>query len=542
MIELYIFHAQILAAKTENIFSDLTQLEIIGIFATAFIVGSFIGTVVFYLILKSKKKSALSESQKIRNEAERDAQLLKQEAQVSIKEEILTKREDFEKNIQESRSEMKELERRLTKREDSLDRKTDLIEQKEKNIERREQSFADKEKSLIQKKDELNALIELQTKKIMEISKLNEEEAKTIVLNQMRDEMRDEEAHLITRVQERVRESHEKLTKELLFTSLQRLATEQTTESTTSTIDLPQDDMKGRIIGRDGRNIRTFEKVTGVDVIVDDTPGIVVVSAFDSVRREIARKAMEKLIFDGRIHPSHIEEVVRVTRKEIEKEIAERGKNVMFETSVHGIHPQIQLLLGRLMYRTSYGQNVLLHSIEVSHLSGMIAGELGLNVKLAKRCGLLHDIGKAIDQEQEGGHPELGAEVAKRYREAPEVIESILKHHTTQDAKYIYSVITASADAISAARPGARRETWDRYIKRLERLEEVALGFDGVENAYAIQAGRELRVVVDPGSVSDDMAIIISRKIAKQIEEELTYPGEIRVTLIRETRIVEVAR
>ncbi|MCD4656373.1 MAG: ribonuclease Y [Planctomycetes bacterium] len=541
MFELYILQTQILAAETESFFSGLTAKEIVLLISIG-VVGAIIASVIHIILNKTLRKSAVSESHRIKEEAKRDAQLLKQEAQVSIKEEILSKREDFEKDLQESRGEMKEWERRLTKREDSLDRKTDLVEQKEKNLERREQSFDDKERNLTQKKDELNSLIEEQTKKIMEISKLDEEEAKVIVLNQIRDEMRDEEAHLITRMQERVRENHEKLTKELLFTSLQRLATEQTTESTTSTIDLPQDDMKGRIIGRDGRNIRTFEKVTGVDVIVDDTPGIVVVSAFDSVRREIARKAMEKLIFDGRIHPSRIEEVVRMTRKEIEKEIAERGKNVMFETSVHGIHPQIQLLLGRLMYRTSYGQNVLLHSIEVSHISGMIAGELGLDVKLAKRCGLLHDIGKALDQEQEGGHPELGADVAKRYREAPEVVESVLKHHATQNAKYIYSVITAAADAISAARPGARRETWDRYIKRLERLEEVALGFDGVENAYAIQAGRELRVVVDPGNVTDDMAIIISRKIAKQIEEELTYPGEIRVTLIRETRIVEVAR
>ena len=523
-------------AKTETGVIDIVMYVVV------FIIGAFSTSMVYHFWNKFVKKSALADAQRIKDEAEKDAQLMKQEAQVSIKEEILEKREEFEKEVQENRSEMKDWERRLTKREDSIDRKTDLIDQKEKNLEKREQSLTDKEKNITQKKEELNELIKEEKAKIMEISKLNEEEAKKIVLAQIRDELVDEEAHLINRVQERVRENHEKLTKELLFTSLQRLATEQTTESTTSTIDLPQDDMKGRIIGRDGRNIRTFEKVTGVDVIVDDTPGIVVVSAFDSVRREIARKAMEKLIFDGRIHPSRIEEVVRITRKEIEKEIAERGKNVMFETSVHGIHPQIQLLLGRLMYRTSYGQNVLLHAIEVSHIAGMIAGELNLDVKLAKRCGLLHDIGKALDQEQEGGHPELGADIAKRYRERPEVIESISKHHTTQDAKFIYTVITAAADAISAARPGARRETWDRYIKRLERLEEVALGFEGVENAYAIQAGRELRVVVDPGNVTDDKAIIISRKIAKQIEEELTYPGEIRVTLIRETRIVEVAR
>ncbi|HLU49721.1 MAG TPA: ribonuclease Y [Planctomycetota bacterium] len=451
-------------------------------------------------------------------------------------------RAEVEKALQEERKEMQAAESRLAKREDSLDRKFELLNQKEREIESKEKSLGKRTSLLDTREQELEEIIEEEKQSLFRITGLNRDDAEKMLLQKLRREYEHEEEALITRMVERIKENAERRARDILATTMQRLAASYCQESTTSTIEIPSDEMKGRVIGREGRNIRAFEKATGVDVIVDDTPGVIIVSCFDSIRREMARRAMETLIADGRIHPARIEEVVEKTKREMNEIIQREGRQAVYDLDLPGIHPKIITLLGRLRFRTSYGQNVLHHVIECAHLAGMIAAELGLDQKLARRCALLHDIGKAVDHEIEGGHPEIGANIARRYDEPPEVVNSIASHHNDVPQESIYAVITQAVDAVSGSRPGARGETLERYIKRLEKLEAVALSFQGIKAANAIQAGREIRVFVNSQKVSDRKAVKLCRDIAKSIEDQLTYPGEIKVTLLRETRVVEYAR
>jgi ribonuclease Y len=418
----------------------------------------------------------------------------------------------------------------------------DTLNRKEKTVEAGEKRVGEIEKTLTAKQTELEQLIADQRRTLLKISGLEEHQARAMVLERLEGEVQHEAAALIQRSNEQALETADQKAREILAGAIQRLASDFTATVSVGTVDIPNDEMKGRIIGREGRNIRAFERVTGVDVIVDDTPGVVVLSSFDPVRREVARRSLTKLITDGRIQPPRIEQVVSECRKEVENDINEAGKQVALDTGVRGLHPKEVQLLGRLKYRTSYGQSVLQHSIEVSALSGMLAEELGLDGQLARRAGLLHDIGKAVDHEVTGGHPEIGADLARRYNEREEVIHAIGGHHEPNVPDALYTIIVAAADAVSAARPGARRETLEKYVQRLEKLEEIAKRFEGVESAFAIQAGREVRVVVNADKVDDALAITVCRDIAKAVEAELTYPGEVRITLIRERRVVEYAR
>lgn len=449
----------------------------------------------------------------------------------------------FDQELEAARQELREQERRLEKREDILDSKQKALVEKERQLLHLQKKLAQR-KTLIQKKTQkLDEIIERQTQRLMEITHLTREQAEKRLLENLERELAEEVSSRLRRHEEMVREAAEAKAREIITTTIQRYAAVYATSQTVSTVDIPSDDMKGRIIGREGRNIRTFEKLTGVDVIVDDTPGVVVVSSFDNVRRETARIALTKLIQDGRIHPSRIEEIVAETQAEMEAHILEAGKQAVLEVEIPMPHEKIVQLLGRLKFRTSYSQNVLQHSIEVAHLCGLMATELGLNAPLARRCGLLHDIGKAADHEMEGGHPKVGAELAHRYGESnPEVLHAIAGHHDDVTPAHLYTVLVSAADAISASRPGARRESLERYVKRLEELEAIASSFPGVEHAYAIQAGRELRVIANASLLSDHEAATVCRDIAKAIEEQLHYPGEIKVTMIRETRTTEIAR
>ncbi|MEW6359502.1 MAG: ribonuclease Y [Planctomycetota bacterium] len=501
-----------------------------------------LGFLLNLLAARMKKQNATLAAREIIQEAETEANRIRKDAELSSKDEIYQKREELEREIQEAKHEIRDSERRLAKREDSLDRKVDLLNKKERYIENVERSLTDKRKTLDAREKELADTLDEQKATLHRIAGLSEEEARQQLLTRLQAEMEQECMQLQTKIIERTKEGAEQKAREIIAMAIQRCAADHTAECVVSSVELPNDDMKGRIIGREGRNIRAFERATGVDVIVDDTPGVVVVSGFDGVRREVARRSLEKLIVDGRIHPARIEEVVQSTAKEVEQIIREAGKQTTFDVGVHGLNNKEIELLGRLKYRTSYGQNVLQHSIEVATLSGLIAGELGLDVQLAKRCGLLHDIGKAIDQEMEGTHPQIGADLAKRFGEKPEVINAISGHHDNIEPTSLYTVIVAAADAISASRPGARRESLEKYIKRLERLEGIATSHSGVDSAYAIQAGREIRVIVNAEKVNDKAAAKMCRDIANEIQEELNYPGEVRVTLIRETRCVEYAR
>jgi len=511
--------------------------------ATIAVVVAFVAGVLAYMAFMRLKatRSARRARQLIDESKERAAAIVK-EADLRAKEELFRSREQFEKETQAVREQQREIERRLSKREDNLDKKADLLTKKELFLDQKGVELTRDRDKLAARNTELDNVIAEQTRQLHSISQLRPDQAREMLLTRLEKELEQEMAQMVRKHVDLAREEADQQARELLCDAVQRCAVQHTVESIVSTIDIPNAEMKGRIIGREGRNIRAFEKATGVDVIVDDTPGVVVISAFDSVARELGRRSMRKLVQDGRIHPAKIEEVVAETGKEIDQIIREAGKQSAFEVDVHDLHPKEIILLGRLKFRTSYGQNVLQHSIEVALLSGIVAGELGLDVKLAKRCGLLHDIGKAVDHELEGGHPEIGADLARRYEESPEVINAIGGHHEAIPASSPYTIIVAAADAISAARPGARRETLERYIKRLEKLEEVARSFEGVDNCYAIQAGREVRVIVDSGKVDDDRASKLCRDIAKQIEKELNYPGEIKVTVLRETRIIEYAR
>jgi ribonucrease Y len=492
---------------------------------------------------RSRQSSARYRATEVTDQARREAENIIKDSELKAKDELFKKREEFNREIDRARTEVREQERRLEKREDVLDQKHQAQLKKERALEHGQRKLNERRDQVEKRSKELEVIIQEETAKLHEISTLTREQAEKMLLERLEVELSDEVAARIQKAEERFRSTAEEKAREVLIGAVQRYAAAHTADTTVSTVDIPSDDMKGRIIGREGRNIRTFEKCTGVDVIVDDTPGVVIVSAFDNVRREIARLSLSKLIQDGRIHPSRIEEVVKETQEEMEKHILELGKQAVLDVSVNPVHEKLMQLLGRLKFRTSYSQNVLQHSLEVAHLCGMMAEELGLNGQLARRCGLLHDIGKAADHEMEGGHPKVGAELAKRYGEtSKEVLHAILGHHDDVTIDHIYTVLVAAADAISASRPGARRETLEKYVKRLEELEAVASGFPGVEHAYAIQAGREVRVIANAAQTSDSDAVRVCRDIAKAIEEQLNYPGEIKVTVVRETRAVEYAK
>ena len=510
--------------------------------AVALVVVAVVGIVAGALWLKKRDREMKAAAEELLEQGRRDAESLRKEAKVEAREEAMKAREAFEKEAAETREELRNRERQVVKREDSLDAKLDTLGRKEKAVEAEQKRVSALEDDLKAKQTELDETVAEQKQQLLKISGLGADEARTVLLERMEAEVEHEAAALIQRTTERAQETADAKAREILAGAIQRLASDYTSEATVATVDIPNDEMKGRIIGREGRNIRAFERATGVDVIVDDTPGVVVLSSFDSVRREVGRRSMVKLIADGRIQPPRIEQVVSECQKEVDQEIVETGKQVALDTGVRGLHPKEVQLLGRLKFRTSYGQSVLQHSIEVSALAGMMAEELGLDGRLARRAGLLHDIGKAVDHEVEGGHPEIGADLARRYNEQAEVIHAIGGHHEPNVPDMLYTTVVAAADAVSASRPGARRETLEKYVQRLEKLENLAGRFEGVENAFAIQAGREVRVVVDADKVSDDKAVKLCRDIAKAVEDELTYPGEVRVTLIRERRVVEYAR
>jgi ribonuclease Y len=476
-------------------------------------------------------------------QAKREAENIVKDSELRAKDELFKKREEFNLEIEKARADLREQERRLEKREDMVDQKHQAQLKKDRALEHGQRKLAERRDQVETRGRDLEAVIKQQTARLQEITGLSRDQAEHLMIERLESELNSEVASRILKREEQLRAAAEEKSKEILATAIQRYSAAHTADTTVSTVDIPSDDMKGRIIGREGRNIRTFEKCTGVDVIVDDTPGVVIVSAFDNVRREIARLALTKLIQDGRIHPSRIEEVVKETQEEMEKHILEVGKQAVLDASINPIHEKLTQLLGRLKFRTSYSQNVLQHSIEVAHLCGLMAEELGLNGPLARRCGLLHDVGKAADHEMEGGHPKVGAELAKRYGEtSKEVLHAILGHHDDVTIDHVFTVLVAAADAISASRPGARRETLEKYVKRLEELEAVASGFPGVDQVYAIQAGREIRVIANAAQTSDSDAVRVCRDIAKAIEEQLNYPGEIKVTVVRETRAVEFAR
>lgn len=503
--------------------------------------GLLLGLTPFFWYLVATRRTQ-GTAKAVLERATKAANQIRVEAQKELDENLDSKRGQFEKECQAKRNEQKAQDGRLAKKEDGLERQFDLINKKVNYLETREKGL-DKQAQMVETREqEVERLVEEEKQILFRVTDLGKEEAEKLLLQKLERNFEHEKETLIARTMERVNETVTTRSREVLASCIQRMASGYCQEITTSTVEIPNDEMKGRVIGREGRNIRAFEKATGVDVIVDDTPGVIIVSCFDSIRREMARRAMEKLITDGRIHPARIEELVAQTKKEMNDLIQEEGKQVVYDLNIPGIHAKMITLLGRLKFRTSYGQNVLHHTKECAYLAGMIAGELGLDVTLAKRCALLHDVGKAVDHEIEGGHPEIGANIARRYDEPPEVVNSIASHHNDVPQESVYAVITQAADSVSGSRPGARGETLERYIKRLEKLEALAVSFDGVKAANAIQAGREIRVFVNSQKIGDTKALKLCRQIALGIEEQLTYPGAIKVTLLRETRVVEYAR
>ncbi|HPU01168.1 MAG: ribonuclease Y [Firmicutes bacterium] len=509
--------------------------EYILVAVVALCLGVIAGYFIRKLLAEAKIASAEAAAKKIIEEAKQEASAIKREKYLEAKEEAHRLRNEIERESRERRNELQRFERRLMQREEALDRKANSIERKEEDLRRKEEENR-------RFKEKLEQLYKQQVAELERISNMSMEEAKETILQKARDEVSHEMALMINEVESKARDEAARRAREIITLAIQRCAADHASEATVSVVTLPNDEMKGRIIGREGRNIRALETLTGIDLIIDDTPEAVILSGFDPIRREIARLALEKLISDGRIHPARIEEVVEKTRKEVEAQIREEGERATFETGVHGLHPELVMLLGKLRYRTSYGQNVLQHSIEVSHLAGMMAAELGLDVAFAKRAGLLHDIGKAADHDTEGSHVVTGAELVKKFKESPEIVNAVAAHHGDVDFKTLEAVLVQAADAISASRPGARRETLEAYIKRLEKLEEIADSFDGVDKAYAIHAGREIRIMVKPDRVDDLKSIQLARDIVKKIESELEYPGQIKVNVIRETRAIEYAK
>ena len=512
------------------------------IIATAIIaavVGLAIGIVAGYFTRKNISEAKIGEAdslaKNIIDQANKDAETIKKEKLLEAKEEIHKFRNDAEKENRERRNELQKYERRVIQKEESLDRKQQSMENKESNLNQKLRAVDEKQK-------EVEAIKVKQLEKLEDISGITSEKAKDIILSNAEKEVRHEMSIMIKEIETQAKEDAEKKSREIIGYAIQKCAADHVAETTVTVVNLPNDEMKGRIIGREGRNIRTLETLTGIDLIIDDTPEAVILSGFDPIRREIARIALEKLISDGRIHPARIEEMVEKAKKEVENIIKEYGEQAIFETGVHSLHPELVKLLGRLNYRTSYGQNVLKHSIEVAHIAGIMAAEIGADIKLAKRAGLLHDIGKAVDHEMEGTHVEIGMDLLRRYKESKDVIHAMSTHHGDYEPQTVEAVLVTAADAISAARPGARRETLEAYIKRLEKLEEIANSYDGVDKSYAIQAGREIRIMVKPEKINDEEIHLLARDITKKIEDELEYPGQIKVSIIRETRAVEYAK
>jgi ribonuclease Y len=495
----------------------------------------FLGYYLRKQIAEGKISSAEETAKKIVDDALKEAETSKKEKLLEAKEEVHTIRNEIEKENRERRNEVQRLERRVLQREENLDRKLE-------DLEKREENFQKKIKEIEKKQNSVEDLYQKQLEELEKLSGLTHEEARQILLNDVEKEITRESVVLIKNIEAKAKEEAEKKAREIITYAIQKCAADHVAETTVSVVNLPNDEMKGRIIGREGRNIRTLETLTGIDLIIDDTPEAVILSGFDPIRREIARIALEKLILDGRIHPARIEEMVEKAKIEVDNNIREEGEQASFDTGIHGLHPEIIKLLGRLKFRTSYGQNVLKHSIEVAHLAGIMADELGADVKIAKRAGLLHDIGKAVDHEMEGPHVAIGVDLLRRYKETPLVIHAMEAHHEDVEPQTIEAVLIQAADAISAARPGARRETLESYIKRLEKLEDIANSFDGIDKSFAIQAGREIRIMVKPDEVDDLEMFHISRSIAKKIEEDLEYPGQIKINVIRETRSIEYAK
>ena len=506
------------------------------------IAGIIIGVIASFLIFTRLKKDAVQkiksadeDATRIYNEAIKAGENKKREMLLEAKEEIHKTRTETEKEIKERRSDLNKQERRLQQKEETLDKKLDNFERKEEDLRKRQQAVAATQ-------EEVNLVKKSQLEMLEKISGFTQEEAKVYIIKNVEQDARHDAAVKLREIEAELKDNADQLAREIISTAIQRCAADHAAEATVSVVALPNDEMKGRIIGREGRNIRTLETITGVDLIIDDTPEAITVSSFDPVRREIARVALEKLIADGRIHPTRIEDMVEKARREVEQIIKREGERAVFETGVQGLHPELIKLLGRQKYRTSYGQNVLNHSMEVVHIAGLLASELGEDVTLAKRAGLLHDLGKSVDHEMEGSHVQLGVELARKYKESPEVIHAIEAHHGDVEAKTIIACLVQAADAISAARPGARRENVENYIRRLEKLEELTGSFPGVDKAYAIQAGREVRIMVKPEDVSEDNMTLMARDIAKKIEAELEYPGQIKINLIRETKAVDYAK
>ncbi len=521
----------------------METLHCVLISCFAALAGVGLGYLAARLLDRARLKTIRSQAKALTAAAREEAEKIRKEAEIRTKDDLYQKREELNRETEVARGELRDQERRLDKREDSLEEKNQTLLKKARSLENTQRKLSERKAELEKRSESVELLVKQQMQKLHEITGLNRPDAETLLMQRLERELSDSIAGRLQRHEEQLRLASEEKARRILATAIHRYAAEHTADTTVSTVDIPSDDMKGRIIGREGRNIRTFEKCTGVDVIVDDTPGVVIVSAFDNIRRETARLALTRLIQDGRIHPSRIEEVVLETQAEMEKHILEVGQQAVTEANIGALHDKLVQLLGRLKFRTSYSQNVLQHSLEVAHLTGLMAEELGLDGRLARRCGLLHDIGKAADHEMEGGHPKIGAELAKRHGEtSPDVLHAIIGHHDDVTIDHVYTVLVASADAISAARPGARRETLEKYVKRLEELEAVASGFPGVEHAYAIQAGREVRVIANSSQTSDSDAIKVCHDIARAIEEQLHYPGEIKVTVVRETRAVEYAK
>jgi ribonucrease Y len=511
---------------------------IITIVVTAFVSGISL----FYIGMEYRKKiaeakigNAEKESKKMLEDARRDSERIKKDAIIQAKDEILKQKEEIEKETKQRQREIKEEENRINQRQDLIDKRATLIEEKENNI-------LKKNNELLKKEEELNKVKEREIEALSNISKMTIDEAKKALMSELADSMTHEMAEYIKAENEKAKYEVDKKAKELLVQTISRCAADHTAEATITTISLPNDDLKGRIIGREGRNIRTIETLTGVEIIIDDTPDVITLSSFDPIRREVARITIERLIADGRIHPGKIEDMIEKAKSEVENTIKEEGERALYETGVINVHPELIKLLGKLKFRTSYGQNVLNHSIEVSHVAGLLASEIGIDPTVAKRAGLFHDIGKAMDHDVEGTHISLGIEILNKFRENENIIFAMEAHHGDVEPKTLEAILVQAADAVSASRPGARRETIETYIKRLKKLEEICNSYTGVEKSFAIQAGREIRLIVKPEVVTDDNMIVMARKVAKQIEDEMTYPGQIKVSLIREMRVTELAK
>ena len=506
------------------------------------VLGVCLFAIVHQMIARTRTRTIAEDLQRQIDGAKKEAENIIKSAQLEAAAEAIRKKEEFTAEANQTRAELRENEVRLSKREDVLERQTNLLQNQEKNVKQQEQELDRRLRNCELKDKQLSVLIAQQKNQLLKITGMQVEDARQLLLKRLEDECEHDMSALIQRKVEEAEETADEKSREVISAAIQRYAAEQTCEVTVSTVEIPNDDMKGRIIGREGRNIRAFEKATGVDVIVDDTPGMVVVSGFSPVRREVARQSMERLIQDGRIHPSRIEELVAQTRNDVNHKVLQLGKDAAVETNVRGLNNKLLSLLGALSFRTSYGQNVLRHSVEVAFLGQVMADELGLDGSIARRAGLLHDIGKAMDHDVEGSHPDIGANYLKRFNESPIILNAVAGHHGDVPPDNPYTPLVAAADAISASRPGARRETLERYIKRLEKLEEIATSFTGVETAYAIQAGREIRVIVDANQIDDECAMKVARDIANNVEQEMTYPGEIQVTLLREVRCIEYAK